>query len=129
MSADPNCIFCKIVAGQIPSRKVHEDDEVLVFHDIAPWAPVHLLMIPKEHVPTMYEMTPSHAPLLAALRQTLPRLKAARDLDADEVRIEPDEDGGEGGGLLHERLAIATRVPAVVARKVPRTSTRQVAAG
>lgn len=43
MSADPNCIFCKIVAGQIPARKAHEDDELLVFHDIAPWAPVHVL--------------------------------------------------------------------------------------
>ena len=47
MSADPNCIFCKIVAGQIPSRKVHEDEQVLAFHDINPWAPVHVLIIPK----------------------------------------------------------------------------------
>ncbi|MFM8766341.1 MAG: hypothetical protein ACKOD9_00750, partial [Rubrivivax sp.] len=39
MSADPNCIFCKIVAGQIPSKKVHEDEQVLAFHDINPWAP------------------------------------------------------------------------------------------
>ena len=43
---DPHCIFCKIVAGQIPCRKVHEDDELLAFHDIAPWAPVHFLIIP-----------------------------------------------------------------------------------
>jgi len=43
---DPSCIFCRIVAGEIPSRKVVEDDEMLVFHDIAPWAPVHVLMIP-----------------------------------------------------------------------------------
>ena len=53
MAHDPNCIFCKIVAGQIPSRKAFEDDELLVFHDIAPWAPVHLLLIPKEHIATM----------------------------------------------------------------------------
>ena len=44
-----NCIFCKIVAGQIPSRKVHEDDHIYAFHDIAPWAPVHFLVIPKLH--------------------------------------------------------------------------------
>ena len=56
MSADPNCIFCKIVAGQIPSRKVYEDDELLVFHDIAPWAPVHVLIIPKQHIATMYDI-------------------------------------------------------------------------
>ena len=57
MSHDPNCIFCKIVAGQIPSRKAYEDDELLVFHDIAPWAPVHLLIIPKRHITTMYDTT------------------------------------------------------------------------
>jgi hypothetical protein len=67
MSHDPNCIFCKIVAGQIPSRKAYEDDELLVFHDIAPWAPVHLLLIPKEHVATMYELEDKHAPLLGRM--------------------------------------------------------------
>ena len=54
MTHDPNCIFCKIVAGQIPSRKVYEDDELFVFHDIAPWAPLHFLVIPKAHIATMY---------------------------------------------------------------------------
>jgi histidine triad (HIT) family protein len=53
MHTDPNCIFCKIVAGQIPSRKVHEDDELLAFHDINPWAPVHVLIIPKQHIATL----------------------------------------------------------------------------
>ena len=46
MSHDPNCIFCKIIAGQIPSRTLYEDDQLLAFHDIAPWAPVHILIIP-----------------------------------------------------------------------------------
>ena len=46
MRHDPSCIFCRIVAGEIPSRKVMEDDELLVFHDIAPWAPVLVLLIP-----------------------------------------------------------------------------------
>ena len=50
MNRDPTCIFCRIVAGEIPSRKAYEDDEMLVFHDIAPWAPVHVLVIPKEHI-------------------------------------------------------------------------------
>ena len=44
---DPNCIFCKIIAGQIPSKKVYEDDDVVAFHDIHPWAPVHFLMVPR----------------------------------------------------------------------------------
>ena len=55
MKSDANCIFCKIVAGQIAAKKVHEDDDVLAFHDVRPQAPVHFLIIPKEHVPTLYE--------------------------------------------------------------------------
>jgi len=74
MSHDPSCIFCKIVAGQIPSRKAYEDDELLVFHDIAPWAPVHLLLIPKEHVPSMYELDDSHTALLGRMLSMAPKL-------------------------------------------------------
>ena len=74
MTHDPNCIFCKIVAGQIPSRKAYEDDELLVFHDIAPWAPVHLLLIPKEHVATMYELEDKHALLLGRMLSMAPKL-------------------------------------------------------
>ena len=74
MSPDPQCIFCKIVEGKIPSRKVFEDDELLVFHDVAPWAPVHVLVIPKEHVETMYELQASHAPLLGRMLSMAPDL-------------------------------------------------------
>ena len=74
MSADPNCIFCKIIAGRIPARKVFEDDELLVFHDIAPWAPVHVLMIPKLHIDTMYELQDGHAPMLGRMLALAPTL-------------------------------------------------------
>src|SRR5690606_658923 len=53
MSHDPDCIFCKIVEGTIPSKKVYEDDDILAFHDIHPWAPVHFLLVPKEHITSM----------------------------------------------------------------------------
>jgi len=52
---DPACIFCKIVRGEIPSHKVHEDEDVLAFRDVRPQAPVHFLIIPKEHVATLYD--------------------------------------------------------------------------
>ena len=55
MSSDPSCIFCRIARGEIPSKKVYEDEDVFAFHDIRPQAPVHLLVIPKEHVATLYE--------------------------------------------------------------------------
>ena len=50
-----DCIFCKIVRGEIPSKKVHEDEDVFAFHDVRPQAPVHFLIVPKEHVPTLYD--------------------------------------------------------------------------
>ena len=52
---DANCIFCRIVRGEIPSRKVYEDEDVLAFHDINPLAPVHFLIIPKEHIASMMD--------------------------------------------------------------------------
>lgn len=74
MKTDSSCIFCRIVTGQVPSRKVFEDDELLVFHDVAPWAPVHLLVIPKEHVTTMYDLQERHAPLLGRMLSMSPDL-------------------------------------------------------
>jgi histidine triad (HIT) family protein len=74
MKRDPTCIFCRIVAGEIPSRKAYEDDQVLVFHDIAPWAPVHVLMIPKEHVATFYDVTDAHTAMLGKMMAMAPRL-------------------------------------------------------
>ena len=58
--SDPNCIFCRIVRGEIPSKKVHEDEDILAFHDVRPQAPVHFLVIPKAHVPTLYEAGMAH---------------------------------------------------------------------
>ena len=74
MSHDPNCLFCKIVTGQIPSRKVHEDDELFAFHDIAPWAPVHVLIIPKQHIATLYDIDATHAAMLGRMTALAPRL-------------------------------------------------------
>ena len=78
MPHDPTCIFCRIIAGEIPSKKVLEDDELIVFHDIAPWAPVHVLIIPKAHIATLYDIDDSHAPLLGRMLALAPKLM--RDL-------------------------------------------------
>ncbi len=67
MSDDPNCVFCRIVRGELPSRKAHEDGEILVFHDIQPAAPMHLLMIPKRHIASMAELSASDAPLMGRM--------------------------------------------------------------
>jgi histidine triad (HIT) family protein len=62
-----NCIFCRIARGEIPSQKVYEDDEVLAFKDVRPAAPVHVLLIPKLHIASLYEADLGHAPLLGRL--------------------------------------------------------------
>ena len=76
MSHDPNCIFCKIVAGQIPSKKVYEDEDILAFHDIHPWAPVHILIIPKRHITSMVDVTVEDQALLGKMMAVSPRLMA-----------------------------------------------------
>ena len=73
-STDPNCIFCKIIAGQIPSKKAFENEELLAFHDINPWAPVHVLVIPKQHIATLADMGPEHETLLGRMMGLAPRL-------------------------------------------------------
>ena len=79
---DPNCIFCKIVRGEIPAKKAHEDDLVLAFHDVRPQADVHLLVIPKAHVATLYEAGAAHEPAfgrMLALAGSLARKAGAAD--------------------------------------------------
>ena len=62
-----NCIFCRIVRGEIPSQKVYEDDEVLAFKDVRPAAPVHVLLVPKLHIASLYEADLAQAPLLGRM--------------------------------------------------------------
>jgi histidine triad (HIT) family protein len=84
---DTNCIFCKIVAGQIPSKKLYEDDEFLAFHDIHPWAPIHFLIIPKQHIASLAHVTDAHAPLMGRMMALIPKL-------ALEAGCEPYPEGG-----------------------------------
>jgi histidine triad (HIT) family protein len=77
-----DCLFCKIVRGEIPSRKVYEDDDVLAFDDIRPIAPVHFLIIPKLHVASLYECDLRHQAVLGkimALSGRLAQEQGARD--------------------------------------------------
>jgi histidine triad (HIT) family protein len=71
---DPDCIFCKIIAKKIPSKIVYEDEEVFAFHDINPWAPVHFLLIPKMHIPSMAQGGPDQTALLGRMMALVPKL-------------------------------------------------------
>lgn len=112
MSADPDCIFCRIIAGQIPSRKIHEDDDLLAFHDIRPAAPVHFLIIPKLHLPSLLEAgTPEHERLLGRMLMLVPRL--AREQGAGngfKTLFNTGADGGQEVYHLHLHVIGGQRV-------------------
>ena len=62
-----NCLFCKIIKGEIPSKKIYEDDDVFAFYDIAPQAPVHFLVVPKRHISTIMDMQPTDCELVGKM--------------------------------------------------------------
>ena len=69
-----NCLFCKIIAGDIPSTKVYEDETILAFRDIAPMAPTHILVIPKTHIPSVDGITPENSAVVAHIFATIPAI-------------------------------------------------------
>lgn len=75
-----NCLFCKIVKGDIPSTKVYEDEKVLAFRDIAPMAPTHILVIPKMHIGSVNEVTAENADIVAHIFTVIPQIAAAEEL-------------------------------------------------
>ena len=77
-----NCLFCKIVAGEIPSTKVYEDEKVLAFRDIAPMAPTHILVIPKTHIGSVAEITEANSAVVAHIFTVIPQIAKAEGLDS-----------------------------------------------
>ncbi len=76
-----NCIFCKIIAGDIPSNKVYEDDQVLAFRDIAPMAPTHILVIPKAHIPSVAAITAENSRIVAHMFTVIAQIAAGEGLE------------------------------------------------
>ena len=76
-----DCLFCKIIAGDIPSTRVYEDDSVLAFRDIAPQAPTHVLVIPKTHIPSVDGITAENSAIVAHIFEVIPRIAAAEGLE------------------------------------------------
>jgi histidine triad (HIT) family protein len=97
-----DCIFCRIAKGEIPSKKIYEDDDVLVFRDINPAAPVHLLMIPKQHVESLITVQEQHGALLGKMLVLAPRLAREQGAtDGFRIVINNGPDGGQEVYHLH----------------------------
>lgn len=97
-----NCLFCKIAAGQIPSNKLYEDDTLLAFYDIEPQAPVHFLVIPKQHVDSAACLTEKDAALVGHVYAVIAKLAADLGLENGyRVVTNVGEDGGQSVKHLH----------------------------
>jgi histidine triad (HIT) family protein len=100
MSTD--CIFCKIVDGTIPAKRLYEDDETLAFADLNPQAPTHLLVIPKQHITSLADATPEHQRLLGQLLSAAAEVARRQGLDNGyRIVINTGADGGQTVGHLH----------------------------
>lgn len=76
-----DCLFCKIIAGDIPSTKVYEDELVYAFRDIAPQAPTHILVIPKAHIASVAELAPDNSAVVAHIFEVIPQIAKAEGLE------------------------------------------------
>ena len=76
-----DCIFCRIAAGEIPSNKLYEDDQLLAFYDLDPQAPTHFLVIPKAHIASVAEITPQNSAVIAHIYEVIARLAAELGLE------------------------------------------------
>jgi len=100
-----DCIFCKVIAGEIPSDKVYEDEQVLAFRDIAPQAPVHILVIPKTHIASAAAVSMENADLVAACFAAIARIADAEGLgNGFRVITNCGEEGGQTVFHLHFHL-------------------------
>lgn len=100
-----DCIFCKIAAGEIPSKKAYEDDQVLAFYDLDPQAPVHVLIIPKAHIPSAAAITPENSAVVAHIFEVAAQLSVELGLgDGFRVVTNAGEAAGQTVPHLHFHL-------------------------
>lgn len=94
------CIFCKIVKGDIPSKKIYEDDKVFAFYDISPEAPVHFLVIPKDHIESVNELNEKNASIVSHIFLVINKLVNELGIAGDGYRI-VNNTGKDGGQTVH----------------------------
>ena len=107
-----DCLFCKIIAGKIPSAKVYENDYVYAFRDIQPQAPVHVLIVPKEHIASIDEVTPANSDIMRHVAEAIPEVAKALGLENGyRVITNVGEDGCQSVRHLHFHLLGGAKLP------------------
>ena len=95
-----NCLFCKIIAGEIPSAKVYEDESVFAFRDIAPQAPTHILVVPKAHMDSCNAVTAENSAVVAHIFEVIPQIAKAEGLE-NGYRVVSNCGGDAGQTVQH----------------------------
>ena len=107
-----DCLFCKIIAGEIPSKKVYEDESVFAFYDIAPQAPVHFLVIPKAHIESAGAVTAENSAVVAHIFEVIAKLASELGLENGfRVITNCGEDGAQSVKHLHFHVLGGTKLP------------------
>lgn len=107
-----DCLFCKIIAGEIPSQKVYSDENVYAFRDINPQAPVHILIVPREHIASANEISESNSAAAAHVFEAIPKIAAAAGLtNGYRVITNCGEDGCQSVKHLHFHLVGGKKLP------------------
>ena len=101
-----SCLFCKIVNGETPSQKVYEDDRVFAFKDIHPQAPVHVLVCPRIHIPTLNDAIPDHTPLLSHMFEVAKGIAGQCGIQEKGYRTVFNVNAGAGQTVFHLHLHI-----------------------
>jgi len=101
---DQDCLFCRIIRKEIPSKIAFEDDDVLAFHDIAPQAPTHILIIPKDHIPTINDLGAQHGALLGRMFLAAKRLAAEAGIEQSGYRCVMNCMREAGQSVFHVHL-------------------------
>lgn len=104
MALDPDCLFCKIAQKQISSKAAYEDDVLYAFHDIAPQAPTHILIVPKEHIATLNDLTPAHAALVGKMFLAARQLAEQAGISQSGYRCVFNCMRGAGQSVFHIHL-------------------------
>lgn len=105
-----SCIFCKIANGEIPTNKVYEDDKIIAFYDLEPKAPVHVLIIPKEHICCADELNDDNSAVVGYIFSKIPMIAQSLSLDGYRIVNNCKENGGQTVFHLHFHLLGGTKL-------------------
>jgi histidine triad (HIT) family protein len=106
MPSHANCLFCRIVAGEIPAKKVHEDGDVVAFHDINPQAPTHVLVIPRRHIAALADLTEADATTIGTTIVRASQIARDLHLENDGYRLVVNNGEAAGQTVFHIHVHI-----------------------